>query len=60
MQVNNAQLKNGFIFILVDNFENYGPEFVVQRMGGIGYFAKLTNVSINGWEPVTHQEYMDA
>lgn len=60
MQVNNAQLKNGFIFILVDNFENYWSEFVVQRMGGIGYFAKLTNVSINGWEPVTYQEYMDA
>lgn len=60
MQVNNAQLKQGYIFILVDNFENYGDEFVVQRMGGIGYFAKLTNVSINGWEPVTHQEYLDA
>ena len=59
MQVNNAQLKQGYIFILVDNFENYG-EFVVQRMGGIGYFAKLSNVSINGWEPVTYQEYSDA
>jgi hypothetical protein len=29
-------------------------------MGGIGYFAKLTNVSINGWEPVTYQEYSNA
>lgn len=62
-QVNNEDLKPGFIFIPADIRPGDIPEsYQVVRHGGLGFFAKLepdTSVS-TGWVAISYPDYQRA
>lgn len=61
MNANNAPIAPGFIFIPVDaDIALLPPEYIANRRGATGYFARLCADDTNGWEAISFAEYESA